>query len=150
MICWGSLQAQRQCWAPLFLILFPICLTNLVETSTIFAPSVYSPPQCSPGAPPHQTWHAGSFLHHGSCITSSRKCRRWMQDPLATCIWIFMYLVPRGGLHFPAPRAEKFREVGFGQLPTPGQYYIADWVCWIPRVTCWTYKRALGTELISI
>ena len=40
--------------------------------------------------------------------------------------------------------------------PMTGQYYIADCVSWVPRLTLpdlrtnWTYERALGMELICM
>ena len=40
--------------------------------------------------------------------------------------------------------------------PIAVQYYIADCVSWVPRLTLldfqtnWTYKRALGTELVRM
>ena len=40
--------------------------------------------------------------------------------------------------------------------PITVQYYIADCVSWVPRLTLldlrtnWTYERALGTELVGM
>ena len=40
--------------------------------------------------------------------------------------------------------------------PITVQYYIADCVSWLPRLTLldlqtnWTHKRALGTELVQV
>ena len=29
-------------------------------------------------------------------------------------------------------------------------YYIVNCVNWVPRLTCWTYKRALRMELVCM